>query len=143
MRKVLSDLYYRQENPSQGDYITWFRSEISEFLNLDLYVGPKSINFPLKILSCYFCVIITQKRWYTINNPSSIIILPRNSTISLCPNPCNQKKQFCGCLGRGRSAVVVVDLKLAIIWYLSYTQLCTEPNGTHKTLEDKPSSLVN
>lgn len=62
MRKVLSDLYYRQENQSQGDYINWFRPEISEFLNLDLYVGPKSINFPLKILSCHFCVIITQKQ---------------------------------------------------------------------------------
>lgn len=44
MRKVLSDLYYREEKQSQGDYKTWFRSETSEFLNLDLYVGPKLIS---------------------------------------------------------------------------------------------------
>lgn len=39
--------------------------------------------------------------------------------------------------GRGKSAVMVVAIKLAIVTYYP------EPSGTHKTLEDQSPSLVN
>lgn len=64
-----------------------------------------------------------------------MILLSRSSAISLCLNLCNHKN-ILQMSGKGREAVVVVDIKLALMGCLSCSQLCAELNGTHKTLED-------